>query len=109
MAPEIHLGKPYTGPGVDLFASAIILFVMLSQRPPFNSPKPDDPHYRLLAADRADLFWKAHDEAEGGQSIYSNEFKDLFEKMTKLNPAQRITMDELKQHPWYTGSKPSKS
>jgi len=30
MAPEIHLGKPYTGAGVDLFASAIILFIMLS-------------------------------------------------------------------------------
>lgn len=40
MAPEIHLAKPYTGPGVDLFASAIILFVMLSQRPPFNCPNP---------------------------------------------------------------------
>ena len=40
MAPEIHLAKPYTGPGVDLFASAIILFIMLSQQPPFNSPNP---------------------------------------------------------------------
>ena len=109
MAPEIHLNKPYTGPGVDLFASAIILFVMMSQRPPFNSPKPDDPHYRLLAADRADLFWQAHDEAEGGESIYSKEFKDLFEKLTKLNPAQRITMEQLKQHPWYCGAKPSKT
>jgi serine/threonine protein kinase len=87
MAPEIHLAKPYTGPGVDLFAAAIILFVMVSQRPPFNSPSPHDPQYRLLAADRADLFWKLHDEAEGGASIYSANFKDLFNKMTRLNPA----------------------
>jgi serine/threonine protein kinase len=86
MAPEIHLNKPYTGQGVDLFASAIILFVMLSARPPFNSPNPTDPHYRLLAANRADLFWKAHDAAGAGISIYSNEFKDLFSKMTVLNP-----------------------
>lgn len=57
MAPEIHLGKPYTGPGVDLFASAIILFVMLSQRPPFDSANPVDAHYRLLGADRPDLFF----------------------------------------------------
>ena len=86
MAPEIHLGKSYTGPGVDLFASAIILFVMLSQRPPFGSPNPKDPHYRLLAADRSDLFWKAHDEVDSGVSTYSAEFKDLFTKMTRLNP-----------------------
>ena len=30
MAPEIHLAKPYTGQGIDLFAAGIILFVMLS-------------------------------------------------------------------------------
>jgi len=36
MAPEIHLSRPYTGPGVDLFASAIILFIMLAGRPPFR-------------------------------------------------------------------------
>lgn len=28
MAPEIHLGKAYTGQAVDLFAAAIILFIM---------------------------------------------------------------------------------
>lgn len=37
MAPEIHLKKPYKGELVDLFASAIILFTMVSQHPPFNS------------------------------------------------------------------------
>lgn len=94
MAPEIHLAKPYTGPGVDLFACAIILFVMLSQRPPFNSPSPDDPHYRLLAGNRADLFWKAHEEAEQDK-IYSEEFMDLFVKMTALNPAHRPTMKDI--------------
>ena len=109
MAPEIHLGKPYTGQGVDLFASAIILFVMLSQRPPFGSPNPTDPHYRLLAADRSDLFWKAHDEADGGTSIYSAEFKDLFNKMTRLNPSQRLTMEQLLAHPWMKGPKSSKN
>lgn len=30
MAPEIHLGKAYDGAKVDLFASAIILFVILT-------------------------------------------------------------------------------
>lgn len=40
MAPEIHLGKEYEGARVDLFASAIILFVILTQRPPFTSANP---------------------------------------------------------------------
>lgn len=63
MAPEIHLGKPYTGAGVDLFASAIILFIMLSQRPPFSRAEVSDPHYRLLVGDKANVFWQAHEGA----------------------------------------------
>lgn len=35
MAPEIFMGKQYDGKCVDLFASGIILFVTLTQRPPF--------------------------------------------------------------------------
>lgn len=36
MAPEIHAKAPYIGSSVDLFASAIILFIMLSGTPPFS-------------------------------------------------------------------------
>lgn len=103
MAPEIHLGKPYSGPSVDLFASAIILFVIMTQRPPFSSANPSDPHYRLLAANRADIFWQAHKEAEEGQDIYSAEFKDLFEKMMALNPNHRPKLEEILAHPWMQG------
>jgi serine/threonine protein kinase len=60
MAPEIHMRKPYTGASVDLFASAIILFIMFTQHPPFSKGVPEDPFYRFLCANRADLFWKAH-------------------------------------------------
>jgi len=40
MAPEIHLGKSYSGASVDLFAAAIILFIMVTKRPPFYSANP---------------------------------------------------------------------
>ena len=65
MAPEIHLGMPYEGESIDLFSCGIIMFMMLTQRPPFRSSNKDDPHYKLLAAARADIFWKAHEQAEG--------------------------------------------
>lgn len=103
MAPEIHLQKPYDGKVVDLFASAIILFVILTQRPPFASANPTDPHYRLIATGNAQVFWQAHSEAEGGSDIYSAEFKDLFGKMMVLNPADRLTLDQVLAHPWMQG------
>ena len=107
MAPEIHLAKPYEGARVDLFASAIILFVILTQRPPFASANPQDPHYRLLAANRAELFWQAHAEAEEGTDLYSAEFKDFFSKNMALNPKQRPTIDDIRAYPWMQGPVPS--
>jgi serine/threonine protein kinase len=59
MAPELHLGLPYDGKSDDLFAAGIIIFLMLTARPPFTYPKMDDPYYKLLVGKRFDLFWKA--------------------------------------------------
>lgn len=78
---------------------------MISQRPPFASASPSDPHYKLLAAGRSDLFWKAHDNAEQGESIYSSDFKDLFNKMTMLNPKHRLSIDQVIKHSWMQGQK----
>ena len=37
MAPEIHMGGSYDGEKIDLFAAAVILFLMIAGNPPFNS------------------------------------------------------------------------
>ena len=60
MAPEIHLKQPYQGHQVDLFAAGIITFIMIAGHPPFNAAIPKDYHYKTLAANKADLFWKTH-------------------------------------------------
>lgn len=105
MAPEIHLGKPYTGEGVDIFAAAIILFIMVSQRPPFASADPkSDPHYKLLAAGRSDIFWEAHNVAQVGG--YSPEFRDLFTNIMQLNPYHRLNLEEILKHPWLKNRDP---
>jgi len=49
MAPEIFIDKSYNGAVVDLFASGIVLFIMLSGPPPFAKADPNkDPHYKYL-------------------------------------------------------------
>jgi serine/threonine protein kinase len=94
MAPELHLGLPYDGKSDDLFAAGIILFMMLTARPPFRSSKKEDVHYKLIAGKRYDLFWQSQAMAEDdGNDIYSAEFKDLFEHMVAFNPKDRYTMD----------------
>lgn len=57
MAPEMFLDQPYIGKKVDIFCAGIILFIMAAQRPPFECATIDDPHYRLIAGGRQDIFW----------------------------------------------------
>ena len=61
---------------------------------------PNDPFYMLLCANRADLFWKAHskNKAEG---FFSEDFKHLITNMLQFDPAMRLTVAQIKQHPWY--------
>ena len=48
MAPEIFLANDYSSKDVDLFSSAIILFIMVAGHPPFKYALPQDPHYKPL-------------------------------------------------------------
>jgi serine/threonine protein kinase len=53
------------------------------------------------------MFWGAHAEAEGGEDIYSKEFKNLFEGCVAFNPKDRLTVAQIKAHPWMNGKFPS--
>lgn len=52
MAPEIHAKANYDGKAVDLFASAIILFILYAGSPPFSKAHPNDSYYKLIATNK---------------------------------------------------------
>jgi len=85
MAPEILERVPYQGHVVDLFALGVILFILYAGHPPFNHADRRDPHYKLLATNRADLFWKTHSNRKP-KDFFSEEFKDLITNMLQLLP-----------------------
>lgn len=101
MAPEQHLGRRYSGEKVDIFALGVILFVMMSMHPPFNAATPKDQFYVALASKNFGIFWKKHSQNKpGGDQFYSENFRDLFQRITELDPEKRITIEEIIQHPW---------
>ena len=102
MAPEILEKQPYQGQVVDLFAAAVILFIMYTQHPPFQMAKAEDVYYKLLATNRSDLFWQAHQQRKK-EDFFSKEFKDLITSMLQLHPHQRLCMADLIGHPWLAG------
>jgi serine/threonine protein kinase len=101
MCPEILAGQEYKGIEADLFASGVILFILLSQHPPFVKAEPTDRYYKRIAKDNGaqiDKFWKVYDD-EG----FSESFMDLFSKMCAYDPADRLTLQQIKDHDWYNG------
>ena len=77
---------------------------MYAQHPPFNKADPNDPFYRLICANRPELFWKAHSRNKpNGEAFFPEDFKTLITGMLQLDPTHRLSISEIKQHPWYQG------
>lgn len=106
MAPEIVAKNPYNGVSVDLFAAGVILFIMFTGIPPFPEAQPNDPYYKMIVANKLDIFWMAHSRSKPA-GFFSLEFKDLISAMFSYDPAKRPTIEQIKAHPWYNGPIPT--
>ena len=107
MAPELIQSEVYNGAHVDVFACGVILFALLSRKAPFDkADKKTNILYKLLAEKKHEKFWQVQEkelEKNGVTQKYSAEFKDLINKMLEHEPTDRITIEEIKSHAWYTG------
>ena len=104
MAPEIHLKMTYNGPTIDLFAAAIILFIMYAGTPPFSRADPRDDFYKFLCTNKHEGFWKAHLKHKPNSQFFSENFKNLMNSMLAFDPTQRLSLSEIKAHPWFNGT-----
>jgi serine/threonine protein kinase len=101
-APEINLGQAYQGAQVDLFATAIVLFITVAGTPPFTKAVKDEFYYKLIAGDRMDMFWRYHEKSKPtGKNFFSDNFKDLMKRMLAFKPEDRLSTEELYEHPWF--------
>lgn len=103
MAPEIHARQAYSGPSVDLFASAIILFIMFSGTPPFTRADPKDPYYRLFCTNKIETFWTAHQKHKKEKDFFPEPFKNLINQMLEFDSLKRPTIEQIRQHAWFKG------
>ena len=90
MAPEIR-SKNYDGKDIDLFAAGIILFILYAGSPPFEKAVNTDPYYKVFSNKNYTVFWNAHSKRKP-EGFFSNEFKDLINKMLLPKPEERYTM-----------------
>ncbi|XP_039163199.1 SNF1-related protein kinase catalytic subunit alpha KIN10 isoform X2 [Eucalyptus grandis] len=94
-APEVISGKLYAGPEVDIWSCGVVLYVVLCGALPF-----DDESIPNL-----------HDKIKSGvytlPSHLTTEARDLIARMIVVDPLKRITIPEIRQHPWFLENLPN--
>jgi serine/threonine protein kinase len=98
MAPEVLASEPYKGEEADLFAASVILFVMVTQHPPFLRADKSDRFYKPIIDGKLKKFWEIHSDID-----LSEEFIDFFTRMASFDPKDRMTISQIKAHEWYNG------
>ncbi len=88
IAPEIFKDEGYEGFSCDIWSAGVTLHYMLAGTQPFRANKIDDLKEIILKG-----------EYEPIEDV-SKEANDLIKGMLKLNPNDRLTIEDILRHPW---------
>jgi len=103
-APEVRDRKIQDPTLSDVYSMGIVLFILrIGHFPYLEKEKVQGFDLYYLLHHEPENFWKAHKSFNGIHQRLSNDFKDLFIMMTREDPAQRITLAEIKRTQWYNG------
>ena len=91
-SPEVVCGTPYDGRAADIWSCGVILYTLTTSNLPFD----DDSLPRLLD--------KVCRGAYSLPAFVPPDTRDLIARMLTVDPARRITMPEIRCHPWFTAA-----
>ena len=105
MAPQLLRGDPFYGVDADIFSLGVCLFVMVTGDYPFGCADPNqDPAYaRLVSRDENEIFTFWAEVEAKSKEWYSAKFKTLLTIMFQFDPADRLSLAELRNDAWIKG------
>lgn len=115
LAPEILISeKQYDGEKVDIWTCGVTLYHMLFGSSPFPTSKgrgrPVNTKEMLEIITKAAIQIPTHQHRISRRpKELSPECRDLLAKLLVKTPAGRISLPEIKQHPWFTHALPEGS
>ena len=101
MSPEVYKSKePFDGYAVDMWAAGVILFLMITGFPPWERACMTDERFKYMTAG---YLVQMLTEWELG---ISSDAMDLLQRMLFLDPKDRLSLDQVRAHPWMTAAVP---
>ncbi len=98
MSPEVAESRlPFDGHAIDMWALGPILFIMTCGFAPWDQPTSNDQRFRFFTSgDCAQLVrhWNLG---------LSDELTDLLQRMFMLDPGSRLSLKQVRDHPWMAG------
>jgi serine/threonine-protein kinase Chk1 len=96
MSPETFANRTnWDGEAIDIFSSGTILFCMLTGNRSYQQPHATD----------AQFYWMTHGLSQllsdWGIGL-SHDGLSLLKGMLTINPRERLTLDEVANHPWFS-------
>ena len=82
-------GKKYHGLGSDIWSCGIILYAMTCGYLPFEDPNTNKLYKKILACDYSI------------PSTVSKDLKEIMQRILKTDPKVRISIPEIRCHPWF--------
>ncbi|XP_045825589.1 serine/threonine-protein kinase SAPK7-like isoform X2 [Trifolium pratense] len=103
IAPEIFSGKEYNGKLADIWSCGVMLYIMLVGELPFGDQK-DLQNLKKTMNKIMLVQYKIPDTVHISQHC-----RNLISRIFVANPMKRISMREIKSHPWFLENLPKES
>mmetsp|Transcript_1333 Transcript_1333/g.1799 ORF Transcript_1333/g.1799 Transcript_1333/m.1799 type:complete len:505 (-) Transcript_1333:40-1554(-) len=97
MSPEIFQNSDhFDGFAIDLWAAGVILYIMLTGFPPYDHATRADQRFEIIVEGQL------VEQLRTWEIEVSDEAGGLMQAMLRLNPRDRLSLEQVMNHPWVT-------